>query len=375
MRVALPRGLSYWNEHRPRTFPIRSLRSVGLAGAKPFGQYVQLGLSLYGGDAGLEPADNSEGHKRFVVQGNLALEQGIDLNAMREWKPNLGKIFERHAAEAGRRDSNNGEPLAVNQYLRTEHTGVGRKMPFPELMPEHHDGSRTFLIVAGQQRPSHPGRCSKKLEVISRDHAGIDAFSAEFSGRDIGGKTVHVGSEPGEHRALVAIVLKFRQRDEAPAGISSGIAAEDADQLVWLRDRQRTEEQDVNNAEDCCVGADAQGKSQHRDEGKSRAFPEHPRAIAKIVKKVVQHRSLEEFRMNPLLERENESILHKSVQTEHFGKSLQEERPFSARAVCAHRLFLALFGELPSAFFGMNENIIRVAKFLVARVPDFAKTV
>jgi hypothetical protein len=38
-------------------------------------------------------------------------------------------------------------------------------------------------------------------------------------------------------------------------------------------------------------------------------------------------------------------------------------------------LFLALFGEFPSAFLGMNENIIRVAQFLISCVPDFAKTV
>jgi hypothetical protein len=38
-------------------------------------------------------------------------------------------------------------------------------------------------------------------------------------------------------------------------------------------------------------------------------------------------------------------------------------------------LLLALLGEFPSTFFGMDENIVRVAQFLVARVPDFAKAV
>src|ERR1044071_699925 len=229
MRVALPGGLSYRDQYRPRTFPIRAFRSIGLAGAEPFRQYVQLGLSLHGGDAGLKPADNSERHKRLVVQRKLAFEQWTDLKPMREWNPNLGKIFKRHATEAARRYSDNGKPLAVNQYLRTEHTGIGRKMAFPELMAQHDDGSRAFLVVFGQQCPSQFGRGSKKLEVISGDHAGIDALGTEFSGGDVGGETVNIGSEPGEHRALVAIILEFRQRDEAPARIPSGLAAEDAD--------------------------------------------------------------------------------------------------------------------------------------------------
>ena len=37
--------------------------------------------------------------------------------------------------------------------------------------------------------------------------------------------------------------------------------------------------------------------------------------------------------------------------------------------------FLALFGELLSAFFGMDENIVRVAQFFVPSVSDSAEAV
>lgn len=37
--------------------------------------------------------------------------------------------------------------------------------------------------------------------------------------------------------------------------------------------------------------------------------------------------------------------------------------------------FLALFGELLSAFFGVDENIVRIAQFFVPRVSDSAEAV
>jgi hypothetical protein len=53
----------------------------------------------------------------------------------------------------------------------------------------------------------------------------------------------------------------------------------------------------------------------------------------------------------------------------------REERRLLARTLSAPWLFLALFGEFLPAFFGVNENIIGIAQFLVARVPAFAKAV
>src|SRR6476661_7914966 len=53
----------------------------------------------------------------------------------------------------------------------------------------------------------------------------------------------------------------------------------------------------------------------------------------------------------------------------------REERRLLARSLFAPWFFLALSGEFLPAFFGMNENVIGVAQFLIARVPDFAKTV
>ena len=52
-----------------------------------------------------------------------------------------------------------------------------------------------------------------------------------------------------------------------------------------------------------------------------------------------------------------------------------KEKNGLARSLSALWLFLALFGEFLPAFFSMDENIVGIAQFLVARVPDFAKPV
>ena len=88
---------------------------------------------------------------------------------------------------------------------------------------------------------------------------------------------------------MLAIVLKLRKGNIAPAGIPSRLAAEDAHQFIGLGDWKRAKQQNVDDAKNSRVGANAQGQGQHGDQRETWTFAKHPRAIAQVLKNVFHH--------------------------------------------------------------------------------------
>ena len=119
-------------------------------------------------------------------------------------------------------------------------------------------------------------------EESGRDHGGIQGLGLTGSRQS---QTIFlVGGHFLEHLILRAPILKIHVGGAVVKDPLFGQRGVDADQLFRLGKGERPEQHRVNHAENCGVGADAEGEREYGDDGEAGIFPQHARAVADVLK-------------------------------------------------------------------------------------------
>ena len=219
--------------------------------------------------AHVQPAPMAPLEKLVITRTNLPMP--------RERYPQVG-IEAEHlgSAKARRRDAYHGERVTVQAHDAAHDVVTAEKTSPPKFVAQHDDG---LLDVRAFEEPPRCGRNAKALEVVFGDQLAPDelglARSVQAHGRAV------EPDEVGEDLLLltnIEIVLVAEIARE-PIGRPHRI---DSDELFGCVDGHRLQEHGVDEAEDRCVGADAERERDNDDESESRASYERPCCIAKV---------------------------------------------------------------------------------------------
>src|ERR1700722_9078387 len=123
-------------------------------------------------------------------------------------QPKRGRRWaEALAVEAGRRNADNGDGLAVDGEAGTDDGGIASQFLLPGLEADDSDGRRSLRIVGGLQQAAGIGAKAEGCKGISGNEfaiaglCGLIAASAAHRHLMIGG---FEGSEAGKPRRVVA---------------------------------------------------------------------------------------------------------------------------------------------------------------------------
>ena len=124
---------------------------------------------------------------------------------------------------------------------------------------------------------------------VERNAAEADARRAGGSGHGHVDASRDAGADAEQRLTLFApgFVHLDRGRPGATVGLVHFL---DPDQLLGVRERQRPQDDRVQNAEDGARGADAERESQHRRQREAGALPQQPHAPAEIDAEVCEPR-------------------------------------------------------------------------------------
>ena len=170
-----------------------------------------------------------------------------------------------------RHDPDDGVDDAVEPHRLTEGLCASTEQATPQAMAEHHGRLGSGLVV-------------RHGESTSEDSVGAE-YGEEVTGHPLAAKTLDVdtalegGCRPPDRREsvdlgrAVAQVVEVARRHVAAQVAPVHAAVPDVDQALRFGEVEGSEEDAVNDTEDRCVGADAQGQGRDRDCGEHRAAP------------------------------------------------------------------------------------------------------
>ena len=130
-------------------------------------------------------------------------------------------------------------------------------------------GSR---ILFRQKRAPQRGLHFQQFEVIPGHYFAKD--SPGFSATRHSHRCECIAGHSGKSRILLRVIQKVWIRDRRCSN-ESGIGSVDPHESVRMPDRQRTQNQRVDDAEDRSIGPDAESNCEKRNNGKCRIFHEH----------------------------------------------------------------------------------------------------
>ena len=197
---------------------------------------------------------------------------------------------QRGAFESPRRNTNDREGATIDDHRPADCGRIAAEPVRPERVAEDHDVVRAQHAIVGRREQSTERWLDpERGEVRPRDHQ-----SASSGGLVIDRETrpEHpVGREPREHRRRALEVAEHRvaEHDLAAAclraalhtGLGAGCA--EVDQLLRFGDRERTEQDLVEEREDRRVGADAESQREDRDRGHEWRLQQHARRELQIL--------------------------------------------------------------------------------------------
>ena len=128
-------------------------------------------------------------------------------------------------------------------------------------------------------------RDAESVEEICGDDADENLLR-EIAGEIRWAWVVVQGDEAVEGLIPGAIVEEVGWRDVGE--IAEGEFAVEPNEAVCIRERERAEDDGIDDAEDGGVGADAERECQDRDDGKGRIFAESAEGVAEILGEVVE---------------------------------------------------------------------------------------
>ena len=185
----------------------------------------------------------------------------------------------RRAVEPGRRDAHDGHGLSVDDQRLTEHARVSCEAALPVGVAQY-DCARVTndLVVRGRDQAAECRREPERRKVASRDEQSLAVDRLAVIG-EVGAEH-HMGRDAGKDLLRALEISEHRIAEDlfAVAGRPArrrpwlGPWRGQIDQRPRILDRQRPEQELVEQREDGGVRADSQGQRQDRHDGHERCF-------------------------------------------------------------------------------------------------------
>ena len=176
-------------------------------------------------------------------------------------------------------DADDFHRRAGNRDRAAEHARVAAELALPEPVIEHGHAAVTWLILAGQQGPPERDRQSEQAE-----QAVAHVRSADL--------TRLAGAQHREHAARERLDLLERSRLLADAhevrrrqrvGRAIGIERGDPIQPIRIPERQRRQQDALDDAEDGAVRPDSERQRRQGHSGEARRAAQHPQRVPDIL--------------------------------------------------------------------------------------------
>ena len=209
---------------------------------------------------------------------------GESLVRHRHRHPDFRQVVEADADEPGRRDADDREGVAVDVDLLPDDLIARAEQAPPETVADHgHRMSADHAVIVSGDQPAAPGARAQDVEVLARDDRPGQPLGPSFTEAQVHRVRVGVRREPVERRRTGPVVGEDRVGVVVDVvRVALGVDGADADHLVQPIDRQRPEEQPVDEAEDGRVDADAERKRQDGRRRETRMLREHPDGVPKV---------------------------------------------------------------------------------------------
>ena len=211
---------------------------------------------------------------------------GFDVLHPGNRRPQLGLQHRHQPGETFRCDADDGVRLSVDQQRAPKRRGIAAEVTDPRRMGDHGDPGRAWPVILRQQRAPDRGRDSEDLEVIAgHDFAERHPGSVPgLQGSDRRAVPQHVG-EDGIARLEIEVV-EIRVRGESVPVAATRVDVHDPGRIG---NRQRPEQERVDDREERRVEPDAHGQREHRDRGKPRTAEQPLQCVAYVCQHAVRY--------------------------------------------------------------------------------------
>ncbi len=211
-----------------------------------------------------------------------------DLRVHRQRQVEAGRDGGVGPVEAAPRDADDRQRVAAHPDRPPDDRGITPEPGLPGVVAEHDERRGAQLaIVGGIEEPTRLRGHAEDREVVARDELALRELGrvgrAAVRHLEADGLAPRGGRErhprPVAEGQVVGIV---------PGHSRVGTAARDEPQLLWSANRQRLQEQRVDQGEDRGIGADAERQRQHGDRRRGRRAAQRPGGPAGVGEAVLQ---------------------------------------------------------------------------------------
>ncbi len=161
---------------------------------------------------------------------------------------------------------------------------IGSELLPPKVFADQSDIG-LFLFVRQEEtsaQRTHP----KQVEIVRGHDPAVQLHGLAHSGEDESHPAVR--GQTGEDRLAVAVMPEARDRKRHLLHVALLRLAVDANDPIRLGEGEAAQEKAIDQSEDRAVGPDPESKSQDREEGKNRRFPEHPASESEVGQHIVR---------------------------------------------------------------------------------------
>ncbi len=220
-----------------------------------------------------------DGYARFEAAHELEqrlLDGGLSLGRY----PGVDRVAGLQADEPSRRHADHGGRHVTDRDLLTE--GGGRPIPDPAPVRPADNGYRrgSRLRIARLQESPHGRRQPQRLEVLAKDVLTCQRRMA-------GGLRTWRGESRRSHQIREHVVprphLFVVGQPEAVHRRIGGVEPPELDEPPGVAHGKRPQDQDVNQAEDGGVGANAEREGQRDDDGECPAAAQHANGVVQVL--------------------------------------------------------------------------------------------
>ena len=200
--------------------------------------------------------------------------------------PDVRGTLDHETVEPWRGDADDRERVAVDAHRAAQHPGVAIESGSPPAVAD--DRHRVIRWV---RRPADDRRHAEVAEEVRRDPIDLAGRLRRAVDSDRGTVEAPEADDVGHDLAVSAHRIEDRRlkngkRFPEPARHDRNDL--DLHEAVRRADRQRAQQQTVDEAEERRVGADAEGERQRHDNGERGALPEHSDRVAHVLREDVE---------------------------------------------------------------------------------------
>ena len=187
-----------------------------------------------------------------------------------------------HTIKARRGDASDGKGMIVDQDSAPDRARGSAEVLLPEAVTQYCDARATALVISNGDKAAGRRTNSQRFEEVPADPKPIrildgaalreiEACTAPCEGT---GENILVGSQSFPER----IGICGASTSSYPRSSNLNL-----NQIFRPFDRQESQHDGIQHAEDGGVGADAEGESQHCHRREAGALGQHPQAVANVL--------------------------------------------------------------------------------------------